>query len=106
MIAIFGNHGDPAFRWEGLVRSIYNCGKYGDPNGYAAQDFFDLNFVEEPNRKAKAALPHIIAKLREDFPENEELQDLHEAAENFETQEEAIDIIDSIISMADELGLE
>lgn len=103
---LFSDNSDPAFRWEGLVRAIYNCKKSGDPNGYASQDFFNTNFVEDPNRKAKAALPHIIAKLIEDFPENEELEELLETAENFETQEEAIDIIDSIISVADELGLE
>lgn len=105
MISLFGNHRDPAFRWEGLVRSIYNCGKYGDPNGYAAQDFFS-NFVEEPNRKAKIALAHIVSKLREEFPENEELEELSEQANSFETQTEAIDIIDKLIGMAHELQLE
>lgn len=104
MIAIWGNDRDPAMRWEGLVRSIYNCGKYGDPHGYAAQDFFS-NFVEEPNQRGKVALAHIVLTLVERFPDNEELADISERAEGVETQIEVIDIVDELIGMADELGL-
>lgn len=104
MISIWGNDNNPAFRWEGLVCSIYNCGKYGDPHGYAAQDFF-TNFVPEPNQRGKVALAHIVLKLVERFPDNEKLANISKQAKNVETQIEVIDIIDKLIGMADELGL-
>jgi len=47
-MGLFDDHHDPAFRYESLAReSFNNCGKWGDPWGFAAQDFYS-EFVNEP----------------------------------------------------------
>lgn len=70
-MTLFENDSNPAMRYEGLARAVFNnCGKSGDPWGYAAQDRF-TNFVPTPNLTGKRALSTILIKLICDYPNHE-----------------------------------
>lgn len=94
------NDPDPGFRFEGLLRTIFdNCNKYGDPWGYAAQDVYN-NFDPEPKLILKRALSVGLCKLIYDNREKgriEELIVLEEKIWMSKSQNEIIDIIDDSI---------
>ncbi|MEQ8684228.1 MAG: hypothetical protein RIF36_00415 [Imperialibacter sp.] len=100
--AIFIDDDDPAFRYEGLVRAAFdNCGKYGDPFKYAAQEVYD-NFVGEITLRGRRALSTALIKLIVDNPENKAIDglkslenDVWEAKE----QQDIIKIIDEAIEI-------
>lgn len=100
MYLIFDGHTDPAFRFESLLRAIFDdCGKYGDPWGYAAQDVYN-SFVPEPTLYGKRALSTGLTKLIYDNREHENIQTLIEHEDliwSANTQEEIVKIIDDSI---------
>lgn len=101
------NNINPAFKYEGLARAAFNnCGKYGDPWGYAAQDVFS-NFVPEPNQRGRRALSTIIIKIiidNSDKKETEDLKKLEEQVWSATNQRQIIDIIDNAIKVAECMG--
>lgn len=100
MFLIFDNHPDPGFRFESLLRAIFDdCGKYGDPWGYAAQDVYN-DFVPEPTLTGKRALSTGLCKLIYDNKEHPEIKRIIELEDSIwpaKTQEEIVTIIDSSI---------
>lgn len=103
---MFDDHHDPAFRYEGLARAVFdNCDKYGDPWGYAAQDRY-ANFVEAPNEMGKRALSTILIKMTLDHPNIEQtdnIKALEDRVWKATTQEQIIAIINEAIAIADKL---
>ncbi|WP_430974662.1 hypothetical protein [Sunxiuqinia rutila] len=97
MYLIHDENPDPGFRFESLLRAIFdNCNKYGDPWGYAAQDVYN-SFVPNPTIKGKRALSTGLTKLIYDNKDNENIKiiiELEEQLWSATTQEEIIKIID------------
>lgn len=96
-------HNDPAFRYESLAReSFNNCKKWGDPWGYAAQDFYN-EFVHEPTTvRGKRALNTILAQLILKFQGSdieESLKQQETLIDNLNTQREVIGLVDSTIQI-------
>lgn len=100
MYLIFEDHTHPAMRFESLLRAIFdNCGKYGDPWGYAAQDVYS-NFVPSPKQKGQRALSTGLTKLIYDYKEHENIKTIIEIEESIwsaKTQEDIRKIIDDSI---------
>lgn len=96
---IFDNDNDPAMRYESLARAAFDdCGKYGDPWGYAAQDRYAV-FTREPiGIDGKRALSTILIKLVVDNDGTEytnKFKTLEENVWGITTQSQAIEIIDN-----------
>jgi hypothetical protein len=100
MFLIFDNNPDPGFRFESLLRAIFDdCVKYGDPWGYAAQDVYN-NFAPEPNLLGKRALSTGLCKLiydNKEHPQIEKIIVLEDSIWSANTQEEIVEIIDDSI---------
>jgi hypothetical protein len=99
LMLIFENDRDPAMRYESLARAAFDdCGKYGDPWGYAAQDRYTV-FVREPiELDGKRTLSTILIKLIIDNEGTEyvdKLKILEEKVWKITTQQQAIEIIDA-----------
>ena len=103
---LFENHTDPAFRYEGLVRTVFNdCKKYGDPWSYAAQDFY-ANFVNTPNQEGKRALATVIIKIIIDHPQSEQVEQLkllEDSVWEAKSQDDIITIINKAIDICGQL---
>lgn len=100
MYLIHDESQDPGFRFESLLRAIFDdCNKYGDPWEYAAQDVYN-SFVPEPTLKGRRALSTGLTKLIYDYRDNENIQaiiDLEEQIWPSTTQNEIVKIIDDSI---------
>ena len=102
-MGISDTHFDPAFRYESLAREAFgNCGKWGDPWGYAAQDVYNV-FVEEPTPfRGKRILITILSKLIFDYKGGAivvKLKEQEDKIENLTAQVEVIELIDSTIKL-------
>lgn len=99
-MTLFENDTNPAMRFEGLARGVFNnCNKYGDPWGYAAQERF-ANFVPGPTLTGKRALSTILIKLISDHPKHEltpKLIQLEDSIWTTTSQSKIIAIIDETI---------
>lgn len=96
------NENDPAMRFEALAREAFNCDKYGDPWGYAAQEKYSV-FISEPiSLDAKRMLSTILIKLICDNQNSsflEELMKLDNHIWKAKTQIDIIAIIDNTIKI-------
>ena len=101
MLVIFENHADPGFRYEGLMRTVFgNCKKYGDPWGYACQEFYN-NFAPTPQLIGKRAISIALCKLIIDNKSHKnikELIDIENLIWDAKTQEKIIEIIDRTVT--------
>ena len=85
---------DPAFRYEGLLREAFQCGKAQDPFGNAKQEVFS-NFVDTITLDGRRALSSAFIKLILDYPEyKEDFIKLDNRVWVASSQSEIIDIID------------
>lgn len=101
-----GDNSDPAMRYEALARAAFNnCGKYGDPWNYAAQDLYNHEFVREVTFSGKRALATVLVKLVIDYSGSdmeEKLKILEDRVWEAASQEQIISIIDEAIELLNE----
>jgi len=101
MYLIDNNNSDPGFKFENLLRTIFdNCNKSGDPWGYASQDVYN-NFLHKTNLRGKRALSTALCKLIYDNrtkPNIKEVINIEEKIWKAKTQSEIIEIIDNSIN--------
>lgn len=72
---IYENEIDPRLRYEGFLRTAFDCERKADPFGYAHRDDFD-NFDPEPNLTGKRALSAAFVKLIFDHKDSEHVKKL------------------------------
>ncbi|WP_295720501.1 hypothetical protein [Mucilaginibacter sp.] len=94
---------DPAFRYESLAREAFdNCGKWGDPWGYAAQDVYN-EFIEEPTTvRGKKILDTILVALilkHKGVPILDSLKDIQNTIADAQSQNDVIVIVDNTIEL-------
>lgn len=89
---------DPAMRFEGLARTVFQCAKYGDPFRIAAQDTYN-GFVGGISEYSRRALAIVLIKMAFDAPDNEEIKDTLNRVWEATNQEQIVDIIDDAIKI-------
>jgi len=90
---------DPAFRFEGLLREAFQCGKGQDPFQNAMQERFSC-FVGSVTQEGKRALSTAFVKLVIDYPDNkDEFIPLDDRVWKASTQEDIIGVIDQGIEL-------
>jgi hypothetical protein len=99
---------NPAFRFKGLVRSVFGkCSKNGDPWAYAAQDHYTQFMPEPPTLYAKRALPTVVIKMIIDHKANKAIVDklkiLEDQVWDLKNQKGSIALIDKLIDTARDL---
>ena len=92
---IHENHKSPAFRFEYLLRAVFdNCGKGKDPWGYARQEFYSE--LVDLNIQGKRALSVGLTKLIYDNKENDKIDDLIKIENRIWIAEKQTDIVSII----------
>ncbi len=92
---------DPAFRYEDLARFTFdNCGKFGDPWHYAAQEVYS-NFTSGIEIKGRRIFSTILNKLIYDNRHKEDIcQKLIQIEDSIwyaSTQQDAIKVVNETI---------
>lgn len=100
MEIMFQDSDNPAFRYEGLMRKIFNdCAKYGDYWGAAAQDFY-INYSPIPSLKGKRALSRALLKvIFENMLDSKKLIELEERVWNAKEQIDIDNIVYEVIEI-------
>lgn len=98
-IMIHTDSHDPAFRFEGLLREAFQCGKGQDPFGNAMQERFSC-FVGSITEEGRRALSTAFVKLVLDYPDSkDDFIKLDDKVWKASTQDDIIDIIDQGIKI-------
>ena len=94
-------------KYEELARKAFDdCGKYGDPFNYAAQERYS-NFVPKPTLQGKRMLSTVLIKIivsnqgKSEIPKFLELED---KVWKSETQEEVVSIIDEATKLLESIS--
>ncbi len=101
-MGIFDDDYDPAMRYESLMRDAFECTKWQDPFGYAAQEFYG-EFLEEPTtirgkRALSAGVIALVVKFKGTDKEKA-LVALENQVWELKTQNEVIDFVDTVIAL-------
>lgn len=97
----FSDNDDIAMRYEGLTCAAFNCKKYGGPNNIAHQEFYNNNFIPNPNKNAIDALKAILEALinKADGIINKDLTSILESLDKRLQQQNAAELIDYVIKL-------
>lgn len=91
---------NPAFRYEGIVRLAFDCGKYDDPLGLAKQEAFSFENGEASFR-LKLGLSYSLYKLGRSY-DSELLEQLSEHVWASNSQTRIIEIMDEALAEIDQ----
>lgn len=107
MYVMNSDNEDPAFRYEGLLRTIFNCNKYGDPWQYAHQEYF-INFDKGHLLKSQRALSTALNKIIWDYKDQSGIKNIKELDDKIwhsKNTKELIDYMDDTISWLENLKI-
>lgn len=96
------SNNDPAMRYEDLARFAFDCGKWGDPWAYAAQEVYHGAFMKPDVDRSKKILSTILTVLiykNRDSDLKDRLLKIEKRIETITTQTDILGVINDTINL-------